>query len=113
MTTKFELAAKRATLKALKLEIASLAVQVKAEAIAKREAKALDREAKAAARETKIAASIAKAEARLQKLLEKKVGAVGAKAVKANKRAGSVKSYNPEEIAEANAIAARIKAAKA
>ena len=35
---------------------------------------------------------------------------VGTKAVKANKKAGSVKVFSPEEIAECNAIAARIQA---
>ena len=42
--------------------------------------------AKAKEKESKIANAIAKAEARLQKLLSKQVGAVGAKAIKAAKR---------------------------
>lgn len=43
-----------------------------------------------AAAEAKRAKAIAKAEARLQKLLDKQVGKVGAKAAKANRKAGPV-----------------------
>lgn len=88
--------------------IAALREAIKADTIAKREAKALQREARAAAKADKIATAIAKAEARLQKLLSKAVGPVGAKAKKASKRAGKVKSFSPAEIAEANAIAAKL-----
>jgi microcystin-dependent protein len=61
---------------------------------------------KIAAAEAKRATAIAKAEARLAKLLAKSVGPVGAKAVKANKRPSKGVTYG----AEANALAAKIKA---
>ena len=57
----------------------------------------------------KHATAVAKAEARLQKLLSKQVGAVGAKAVKANKRPSKAVTYGAED----NAIAAAIMARKA
>jgi microcystin-dependent protein len=57
----------------------------------------------------KHATAVAKAEARLQKLLSKQVGAVGAKAAKANKRPSKVTTYGAED----NAIAAAIMARKA
>jgi microcystin-dependent protein len=63
-------------------------------------------EAKAAAATAKREAAIAKAQARLEKLLAKSVGAVGAKAVKANKRPSKGVTYG----AEANALAEKIKA---
>jgi len=63
-------------------------------------------EAKAAAAAAKREAAIAKAQARLEKLLAKQVGAVGAKAIKANKRPSKTAVY----ASEANALAARIKA---
>jgi len=70
----------------------------------------VEREAQAAAKvasaEAKRAAAIVKAEARLAKLLSKQVGAVGAKAVKANKRPSKGVTYG----AEANALAEKIKA---
>jgi len=63
---------------------------------------------KIAAAEAKRAAAIVKAEARLAKLLSKSVGAVGAKAVKANKRPSKGVTFG----AEANALAETIKAGK-
>jgi hypothetical protein len=66
--------------------------------------------AKAAAAEARRSAAIAKAQARLEKLLAKQVGAVGAKAVKANRKPSKVVVT---EGAEANAIAAAIMAKKA
>ena len=63
-------------------------------------------EAKRAAATAKREAAIAKAQARLEKLLAKQVGAVGAKAVKANKRPSKGVTYG----AEANALADKIKA---
>ena len=60
----------------LRLTIKELAARVKAEKLEQAEAKR--------------AAAIAKAEARLQKLLSKQVGNVGAKAAKANRKAGAV-----------------------
>jgi hypothetical protein len=72
-----------------------------------------DREAakagKIATAEAKRAAAIAKAQARLEKLLSKQVGAVGAKAVKANKRPSKGVVFGAED----NAIAAAIMARKA
>ena len=70
-------------------------------------------QAKATAKAEKQAAAIVKAQARLQKLLEKQARPVGTKAAKANRKAGTVKVFNPEEIAEANAIAQAITAKKA
>ena len=71
-----------------------------------------DREQAAATRiaaaEAKRAAAIVRAEARLAKLLSKSVGAVGAKAVKANKRPSKGVTFG----AEANALAETIKAGK-
>ena len=97
-----ELAAARASLKFFKSEVAFLAVKVKAEKEAAIASKIVDREAKQAA-------AIAKAEARLAKLLAKQVGAVGAKAVKANKRPSKGVVFGAED----NAIAAAIMARKA
>lgn len=66
----------RRELLTLRLTIKELAARVKAE--------------KLEAAEAKRTAAIAKAEARLQKLLSKQVGKVGAKAAKANRKAGAV-----------------------
>ena len=63
-------------------------------------------EAKRAAATVKREAAIAKAQARLEKLLAKSVGAVGAKAVKANKRPSKGVVFG----GEANELAAKIKA---
>ena len=66
-------------------------------------------EAKATAKAEKQAAAIVKAQARLQKLLEKQAQPVGSKAAKANRRPSkAVVTYG----AEANALAATIKAGK-
>jgi hypothetical protein len=70
---------KREAIKALRESIKGDTFQRKVELIAKKNAKAKEKE-------SKIASAIAKAEARLQKLLSKQVGAVGAKAIKAAKR---------------------------
>ena len=64
--------------------------------------------AKRAAADAKREAAIAKAQARLEKLLSKQVGAVGTKAVKANKRPSKGVTFG----AEANALAETIKAGK-
>ena len=93
------LADQRAILKALRTQYS---VNV-ANAKAARQAAALD---KAAAKALKQEQAIAKAQARLQKLLEKQAGPVGAKAIKANKRPSKVVTYG----AEANALADKIKA---
>ena len=66
----------RAELKQLRLVVKELAARVKAEKLEQAEAKRT--------------AAIARAEARLQKLLSKQVGAVGTKAAKANRKAGAV-----------------------
>ena len=71
----------RAELKQLRLVVKELAARVKAEKLEQAEAKRT--------------AAIAKAEARLQKLLSKQVGAVGAKAAKANRKAGAVTIIKP------------------
>ncbi len=104
---------KRATLAALRESIkAEVAFKREAKAAAKVE-KAAARAAKAAAAEAKMAEKIAKATARLEalqaKALAKAVGAVGTKAVKANRRPGKVSVFSAEA-AEANAIAARFAA---
>ena len=94
-----ELVSARASLKFFKSEVSFLAAKVKFE-------KANGLLAKEQALETKRLAAIAKAQARLDKLLSKSVGAVGAKAIKANKRPSKTAVY----ASEANALAARIKA---
>ena len=94
-----ELASARASLKFFKSEVAFLAAKVKAE-------KANGLLAKEQALETKRLAAIAKAQARLDKLLAKSVGPVGAKASKANKRPSKGVVFG----AEANELAAKIKA---
>jgi microcystin-dependent protein len=94
-----ELVSARASLKFFKSEVAFLAVKLKAEKEAANASKIADAE-------QKRAVAIVKAEARLAKLLAKQVGAVGAKAVKANKRPSKAVTYG----AEANDLAAKIKA---
>jgi len=94
-----ELASARASLKFFKSEVSFLAAKVKAE-------KSNALLAKEQAAEAKRADAIAKAQARLDKLLSKSVGAVGAKAIKANKRPSKAVTYG----AEANDLAAKIKA---
>ena len=94
-----ELVSARASLKFFKGEVAYLAAKVKVEAEAAQAEKIV-------AAEAKRAAAIVKAEARLAKLVAKQVGAVGAKAIKANKRPSKTAVY----ASEANALAARIKA---
>lgn len=94
-----ELASARASLKFFKSEVSYLAAKVKAE-------KANGLLAKEQAAEEKRLAAIAKAQARLDRLLSKSVGAVGAKAIKANKRPSKGVTFG----AEANDLAAKIKA---
>jgi len=94
-----ELVSARASLKFFKSEVSYLAAKVKAE-------KANGLLAKEQAAEEKRLAAIAKAQARLDKLLAKSVGPVGAKAVKANKRPSKGVTFG----AEANDLAAKIKA---
>ena len=92
---------KRETLVALKASI-------KQEVETRKALRALSADAKRLAAVAKRDEQIAKAEARLQKLLAKQVGAVGTKAVKANKKPSKVVTYG----AEANEIAAAIMAKK-
>lgn len=103
-----ELKSAVATLKAQKELVASLRAKVAAEREAKQafleKAKTFKENLKAERR----AAAIVKTQARLQKLLEKQAGPVGAKAIKANKRPSKGVTYG----AEANALAATIKAGK-
>ena len=94
-----ELASARASLKFFRSEVSFLAAKVKAE-------KANGLLAKEQAAEAKRAAAIAKAQARLDRLLSKSVGAVGAKAIKANRKPSKAVTYG----AEANDLAAKIKA---
>ena len=94
-----ELVSALASLKFFRSEVSYLAAKVKAE-------KANGLLAKEQAAEAKRAAAIAKAQARLDRLLSKSVGAVGAKAIKANKRPSKAVTYG----AEANDLAAKIKA---
>jgi microcystin-dependent protein len=89
--------------------IAALRASLVADRLLAKETKAANAAAKAATAEAKRAAAIAKAEARLAKLLAKQVGAVGAKAVKANKRPSKGVVFGAED----NAIAAAIMARKA
>jgi microcystin-dependent protein len=96
------LAQKRETLVALKASI-------KLEVETRKALRALAADAKRLAAVAKRDAAIEKAEARLQKLLAKQVGAVGAKALKANRKPSKVVTYG----AEANAIASAIMAKKA
>ena len=90
---------KRAAIAALRASLVADREQAKATKIAAAEAKA-------AAATAKREAAIAKAQARLEKLLAKQVGAVGAKAVKTNKRPSKGVTYG----GEANELAAKIKA---
>jgi hypothetical protein len=89
--------------------LAALKVSIKEDIASRKFARMLNAEAKRHAAVTKREQAIAKAEARLQKLLAKQVGAVGAKAVKANRKPSKVVTYG----AEANEIAAAIMAKKA
>lgn len=93
---------KRETLVALKASI-------KQEVADRKGLRALAADAKREAAEAKRLAAIAKTQARLEKLLAKQVGAVGAKAVKANKKPSKVVTYGADD----NAIAAAIMAKKA
>jgi hypothetical protein len=99
---------KREALAALRISIKAERANRAADRVAAKVAKVAAANAKSDALAQKRAAAIAKAEARLQKLLDKQVGAVGAKALKANRKPGKVVTYG----AEANAIAAAIMAKK-
>jgi microcystin-dependent protein len=88
--------------------LAALKVSIKEDIASRKFARMLNAEAKRHAAVTKREQAIAKAEARLQKLLAKQVGAVGAKALKANRKPSKVVTYG----AEANEIAAAIMAKK-
>jgi len=88
--------------------LAALKVSIKQDIETRKAMRALAAEAKRHAAVTKREQAIAKAEARLQKLLAKQVGAVGAKALKANRKPSKVVTYG----AEANEIAAAIMAKK-
>ena len=78
-------------------------------AVAVKEAKTDALLAKAAARREREQNAIAKAQLKLQKLLDKQTGLVGAKAVKANRKAGKVTTTGAED----NAIAASLVAKRA
>jgi hypothetical protein len=104
-----ELVSARASLKFFKGEVAYLSAKVKEEKLDAKISKAADRRTKEEAAEAKRQAAIAKAQARLDKLLAKQVGAVGAKATKANKRPSKGVVFGAED----NAIAAAIMARKA
>lgn len=65
--------------------------------------------AKAAKRREREQAAIAKAQLKLQKLLDKQTGLVGAKAAKANRKPGKVVTVGAED----NAIAAALVAKRA
>jgi hypothetical protein len=104
-----ELVSARASLKFFREQVKQLSLQVKHERFALANDKLVKAEAKAAAATAKREAAIAKAQARLEKLLAKQVGAVGAKAVKANKRPSKAVTFGAED----NAIAAAIMARKA
>lgn len=72
-----------AALRDLRFQVKNLQSRVK-------ELKVAVRAEKLAAAEAKRAKAIERAEARLQKLLDKQIGKVGAKAAKANRKAGPV-----------------------
>jgi hypothetical protein len=91
-----------AMLKTLRAAYTEARGQSKADRAVKRAIRAEDKAAKQAA-------SIEKAKARLEKLLAKQVGAVGAKAVKANRKPSKGVTFGAED----NAIAANIVARKA
>jgi len=105
-----ELASAKQSLAFFRKEVKFLTMRLKHERFALANDKREQREAKAAAAAAKREAAIAKAQARLEKLLAKQVGAVGAKAIKANRKPSKVVVT---EGAEANAIAAAIMAKKA
>jgi len=104
-----ELAEARTNAKFWKERAAFLVAQVKQERLDAKLAKSEARRTKAEQAEVRRSAAIAKAQARLEKLLAKQVGAVGAKAAKANRKPSKAVVT---EGAEANAIAAAIMARK-
>jgi dsRNA-specific ribonuclease len=87
--------------------IKALRASLLADREASKTSKVIKAQLKQEAAALKHATAVAKAEARLQKLLSKSVGAVGAKAVKANKRPSKASVYTAEAL-EANAIAAAL-----
>ena len=104
-----ELVSAKQSLAFFRDQVKQLTARVKHERFALANDKLVQREAKAAAAAAKREAAIAKTQARLEKLLAKQVGAVGAKAVKANKKPSKVVTYGADD----NAIAAAIMAKKA
>ena len=102
-----ELAEARTNAKFWKERAAFLVAQVKQEKLDAKLAKSEARRAKAEAAASRRAAAIAKAQARLDKLLAKQVGAVGAKATKANRKPSKVVTYGAEDNAIASAIMAK------
>jgi hypothetical protein len=105
-----ELIAARHSLAFFKGQVQFLAAKVKEEKLDAKLAKSAARHEREASAAAKREAAIAKAQARLEKLLAKQVGAVGTKAIKANRKPSKVVVT---EGAEANAIAAAIMAKKA
>ena len=95
---------KRETVKALRASIAEEVLHRRIAKTVAAEEKAALQAAKLQTAEQKRVAAIAKAQARLDKLLSKAVGAVGHKATKASKRPSKVVTYG----AEANQIAASL-----
>ena len=87
--------------------LAALKVSIKEDIAARKFSRMMNAEAKRHAAVTKREQAIAKAEARLAKLLAKQVGAVGSKAVKANKKPSKVVTYGAEDNAIASAIMAK------
>ena len=85
-------------------ELRAIHAQCRADLKAGKELLKADR---AAAKAAKVAMQVEKAQARLQKLLEKQVGSVGVKAIKANKRPSKAVTYGAEDNAIAAAILAR------
>jgi hypothetical protein len=104
-----QLSEARASLRFFKGHVQFLAAQLKEQKLDAKIAKAAARRTKEESAAAKREAAIAKAQARLEKLLAKQVGAVGAKAVKANKRPSKAVTFGAED----NAIAAAIMARKA
>jgi hypothetical protein len=105
-----ELAEARTNAKFWKERAQFLVASVKQEKLDAKLAKSAARQERDAKAEARRSAAIEKAQARLEKLLAKQVGAVGAKAAKANRKPSKAVVT---EGAEANAIAAAIMARKA
>ena len=89
--------------------IAQLKASIKSDIATKIANRENEKATKAALRDAKKAERILKLEAKIEALKNP----VGTKARKAAKKPSAVKTFNAQEIAECNAIAARIQAAKA